>query len=173
MRKTRRASSTIQRSDLAERDIEFAIRSGTNVLLSGGDDTLRLSLAYLLCQRLRRHGDPLVVVDSHRSAALDEGVRLPEHGILLIEELGVLSLRMQIELIRLIDHSDAQWTGGPAEHARRLRVISTTACNLLDRIASREFLGNLFYRLNTINLVIPRRTRPAVSVEESLATAVM
>lgn len=173
MRRTRGTSSTIRRSELAERDIEFAIRSDANVLLSGGDDSMRLSLAYLLCQRLRRHGDPLVVVDSDRSAALWEGVEFPEDGILLIEELGVLSSRMQLELIRLLDRRDAQRAGGPAEHSRGLRVIATTACNLLDRIASKQFLGDLFYRLNTINIVIPRRTRPAAPVEDSLATAVM
>jgi DNA-binding NtrC family response regulator len=158
MREKQQTSTRIRRHTV-ERDIECAISSDANVLISGGDSRARASLAYLLYQRSRRNGEPFVVVDGRRSSAIHEGCEPPWGSVLFIEEVGDLSPRMQTELMLFLDRvarRDAQSTGREARDRRRTRIIATMAEDMLERIASKAFRAELFYRLNTINVVIPR-----------------
>src|SRR3981189_439395 len=111
-------ASTGLRYDAIERDIERAIRSDLNVLISGGDDRRRLSLAHLLHQRSRRMEDPFVVVERGRLSEVREGWDFPSGGTLFIEEVGDLSPRMQTELMVFLDRRSAQSNGGRAHHVR-------------------------------------------------------
>jgi len=148
-------ASTSLRYDAVERDIECAIRSDVNVLISGGDDRRRLSLAHLLHQRTGRMDDPFVVVERGRLSEVPEGWEFPLGGTLFIEEVGDLSPRMQTELMVFLDRLSAQSNGGRAHHVRRTRIVTATTYNLFEQIAEQRFREDLFYRLNAIHVVLP------------------
>jgi hypothetical protein len=127
------------------RDVECALGTELNVLISGGDQHIRLMLARMICEANKtRRPDPLVhvrpVVDTHLPAALTSP---SDRGTLLIEEVGALSPLAQVELGRLLLQIP-------------MRVIGTTADDLL---AAPNFDHDLFYRLNTIHLVLSHAPR--------------
>jgi DNA-binding NtrC family response regulator len=77
-------------------------------------------------------------------------------GTVFMDEVGEMSLRMQALLLRFLETGEIQPVGAERHRpAVNVRVISATNRNLLDRIASREFREDLYYRLNVIHLVIP------------------
>jgi transcriptional regulator of acetoin/glycerol metabolism len=152
-------------------DLEAAAGSDLSVLLSGGDAVSRKSLAQRIHGRSHRRTRPLIVVDG---AAFAEMLAAPGQednahtnalngGTLFIEEIGQWTWRQQSDLARFLERITASHTanGGPAA-----RLISGTDYWLLDRVAAHEFRADLFYRLNTIHVVLPsnRRARPVASV---------
>jgi DNA-binding NtrC family response regulator len=138
-----------------ERDIDCAIRSDVNVLISGGDDRTRLALAHVLHQRTRRMDEPFVVMERDRMSEVREGWEFPPGGTLFIEEVGDLSPTLQTALVVLLDRRSAQSKGGRVQHVRGTRVVAATTYNLFERIAQQRFREDLFYRLNAIHVVLP------------------
>jgi two-component system nitrogen regulation response regulator NtrX len=138
-----------------DRDIECAIRSDVNVLISGGDDRRRLSLAHVLHQRTRRMDEPFVVVERDRLSEVRGGWKFPTGGTLFIEEVGDLSPKMQAELMVFLDGCSAQSKGGRVHHFCRTRVVAATTYNLFEHMAKQNFREDLFYRLNVIPFVVP------------------
>jgi DNA-binding NtrC family response regulator len=139
-------------------DIECALTSDANVLISGGDRHHRLALACTIHEGSTRRAYPFVHVRpaDPLSAALGrfEHVRLAvARGTLFIEEAATLSPPAQADLLRVLEGSS-------------LRVIAGTAVDLFEQIASHGFDEKLFYRLNTLHLVLaqepPDRTRLSI-----------
>lgn len=132
-------------------DISLAMASEVNILISGGDAEARTALACLIHQKLGPAGS--FIVFSARSepdpAAAQAMIRASNGGTLFIEELADLDTDTQRELLRVID---ACRPGTEAAAPRR--VITAMGDDLQDRIASEPILGNLFYRLNSIHLVV-------------------
>jgi DNA-binding NtrC family response regulator len=140
-------------------DIGLAIVSDVNILISGGDADARTSLACLIHQRSVLRASSFVVFSPQReleTAETREVIRASSGGTLFIEELAGLNSETQDELLRIVD---ARLSDPPLAAPRR--VIAATGDNLLDRIAAEEFNADLFYRLNSIHLVLrPRETTP-------------
>lgn len=141
-------------------DLDAAVSSDLSVLISGGDAVDRKSLAHWIHGRGDRSQRPLVIVDSAAFAELLAATvgRDPSDasaltgGTLLIEEIAQWSWQQQSELVRFLERiSQPQAPNGKSG----TRLISGTDCQLLDRVASREFHPDLFYRLNAIHLVLP------------------
>jgi DNA-binding NtrC family response regulator len=140
-------------------DIGLAIASDVNILISGGNADARTSLACLIHQRSDRGAGSFVVFAPQQASETAE-TRAMLHasagGTLFIEELAALNLETQDELLRLVD---ARQSAPPSAVPRR--VIAATGDNLLDRIAAEKFNAELFYRLNSIHLVLRPRDAPA------------
>ena len=158
------------------RDLDAAASSDLSVLLSGGDAVSRKSLAHWIHRRSDRCTRPLVIVDSAAFAELLSSTVGPDArresaltgGTLLIEEIGQWSWQQQSELVRFLERiSQPQTPNGKSE----ARLISGTDCWLPDRVASREFRPDLFYRLNAIHLVLPTGGRARSRDDGSAATA--
>jgi DNA-binding NtrC family response regulator len=154
MQKKLRASGSLG-CDAVDRDIECAIRSDVNVLISGGDDRRRLSLAHWLHQRTRRMGDPFVVMERCRLSEVRVGWDLASGGTLFIEEVGDLGPMMQTELMLFLDRCSAQSNGGGGHRVGRTRIVAATTDTLFEQIAEQRFRADLFYRLNAIHIVLP------------------
>jgi transcriptional regulator with PAS, ATPase and Fis domain len=83
-------------------------------------------------------------------------VALADHGTLFLDELGEMSLRMQALLLRFVETGEIQRVGSDRIDGRvNVRIVTATNRNLADRIATQDFRGDLYYRLNVIRLVIP------------------
>jgi DNA-binding NtrC family response regulator len=134
-----------QHDDGVSRDMACALGSDVNVLITGSDPRHRLTLARQIHDANRtRRANPLIqiLLAEDGTSAIGQLVLISDPGsTLLIEEVATLSLAAQAELGRLLDRAVA-------------RVIATTGHNLLGRIASSSFDPDLFYRLNTIHLVL-------------------
>jgi DNA-binding NtrC family response regulator len=78
------------------------------------------------------------------------------NGTLFMDEVGEMSLRMQALLLRFLESGEIQRVGAERPQARvNVRVIAATNRNLTERIASKDFREDLYYRLNVIHLTIP------------------
>jgi DNA-binding NtrC family response regulator len=77
-----------------------------------------------------------------------------EGATLLIEDVAELSWEQQSQLMLFLERRAAQRNGLRAKGFREVRIISGTSHQLLDRIASRQFRADLFYRLNAIHIML-------------------
>ena len=76
---------------------------------------------------------------------------------LFIEELAALDGSAQDDLMRLLESS----VNPLLDDIRETRIISSTAHNPVERLASRLFDTDLFYRLNTIHIALDDERRLA------------
>ena len=121
-------------------DIQCAIRSVANVLISRGDCAGRTRLARFIHEQGPQRYGPMVVLGPGWTS------QPPEGSTLFIEELTALDDTAQDELMRLLS-SRRPFT----DEMRETRIISATAHNLLEPL-SWPFNMDLFYRLNTIHV---------------------
>jgi DNA-binding NtrC family response regulator len=67
-----------------------------------------------------------------------------------------MSLRMQALLLRFLENGEIQRVGADrVQTADNVRVITATNRNLVERVASKDFREDLYYRMNVIHIVIP------------------
>jgi DNA-binding NtrC family response regulator len=77
-------------------------------------------------------------------------------GTLFLDEVGEMSLRMQSLLLRFLESGEVQRVGAHTVQARvNVRIISSTNRDLIERIASKMFREDLYYRLNVIHITVP------------------
>jgi DNA-binding NtrC family response regulator len=82
-------------------------------------------------------------------------------GTLFLDEVGDISMRMQIDLLRVLETREFSRVGGTATLHSDFRVIAATNQDLEEAIRQKTFRRDLFYRLNVIHLQVPPlRERP-------------
>jgi len=80
---------------------------------------------------------------------------MAEGGTLLLDEIGDMSLPMQVKLLRVLQERSFERVGGNQTIKCNVRVIAATHRNLEDRIAEGQFREDLFYRLNVFPIEMP------------------
>ncbi len=82
-------------------------------------------------------------------------------GTLFLDEVGDISMKMQIDLLRVLETHEFTRVGGTATLHSNFRVIAATNQDLQESIRRKSFRQDLFYRLNVIHLQVPPlRERP-------------
>lgn len=76
-------------------------------------------------------------------------------GTLFLDEIGEISMRMQIDLLRVLEDGVFYRVGGTQPLKSDFRVIVATHRNLEDAIKKGIFREDLYYRLNVIAFEIP------------------
>lgn len=76
-------------------------------------------------------------------------------GTVFFDEIGELTLPMQVKLLEAIDKKAFVRVGGTRSVAVDFRVIAATNRNLEDEVAKGNFRKDLYYRLNVIPIHIP------------------
>ena len=80
---------------------------------------------------------------------------MAEGGTLLLDEIGDMSLPMQVKLLRVLQERSFERVGGNQTIRCNVRVIAATHRNLETRIAEGKFREDLFYRLNVFPIDVP------------------
>ncbi len=80
---------------------------------------------------------------------------MAEGGTLLLDEIGDMSLPMQVKLLRVLQERSFERVGGNQTIRCNVRVIAATHRNLEARIADGNFREDLFYRLNVFPIEMP------------------
>ena len=86
---------------------------------------------------------------------------LANSGTLLLDEIGDMSLSMQVKLLRVMQEREFERVGGREKVYTDVRIVAATNQPLQDRVAQGAFREDLYYRLNVIHIVVPPlRERP-------------
>jgi len=80
---------------------------------------------------------------------------LANGGTILLDEVGELSLDMQVKLLRVLEDHKFYRLGGTKEISVDVRVIAATNRNLSKEVEAGRFREDLYYRLNVAVLKIP------------------
>lgn len=80
---------------------------------------------------------------------------LVKGGTIFLDEIGDMTLTLQVKILRVLQERMIQRIGGAKTVAIDVRIIAATHQNLKERIASKQFREDLFYRLNVIPINIP------------------
>jgi len=82
-------------------------------------------------------------------------------GTLFLDEVGDISMKMQIDLLRVLETHEFTRVGGTVPIKSDFRVIAATHRDLQEAIRQKTFRQDLYYRLNVIHIEVPPlRERP-------------
>ena len=82
-------------------------------------------------------------------------LELAHGGTLFLDEIGEIGMRMQIDLLRVLEDRVFYRVGGTQPMEADFRVIAATNRNLEKAIKEGIFREDLFYRLNVFSIIMP------------------
>ncbi|MGD8445222.1 MAG: sigma-54 dependent transcriptional regulator [Desulfobacterales bacterium] len=82
-------------------------------------------------------------------------LEMAHDGTLFLDEVGEINMRMQIDLLRVLEDRVFYRVGGTQPIEADFRVIAATNRNLEAAIKDGSFREDLFYRLNVISIKMP------------------
>jgi sigma-54 specific flagellar transcriptional regulator A len=80
---------------------------------------------------------------------------MAEGGTLLLDEIGDMSLPMQVKLLRVLQERCFERVGGSKSIRCNVRIIAATHRNLGQAILDGKFREDLYYRLNVFPVELP------------------
>jgi DNA-binding NtrC family response regulator len=151
--------------------IETLASSDASVVVRGDRGTGKGLVARTLHAQSPRRDGPLVLVEGvllpeilEASAEQDRAAggrtrdawfRAASEGTLAIDEVDSLPLRVQAQLLRVLEEPATRARRGPSWQPLGVRVISLTRADLASKVAAGEFLESLYYQLNGVELHVP------------------
>jgi two-component system response regulator AtoC len=148
----------------------------TTVLVTGESGSGKELVARMLHERSPRAAQPFVAVNcgglaeslleselfGHERGAFT-GAHSQRRGLfesanggtLFLDEIGDVSLKMQAQLLRVLQEGEIRRVGGDAAIPVDVRVISATNRDLEADLAEERMRRDLYYRLNVVALHVP------------------
>lgn len=80
---------------------------------------------------------------------------LAHGGTLLLDEVGELSLKSQVDFLRVLETKEFRRLGGTKVVKVDARIIAATNRNLAEAVKQGDFREDLFYRLNVVPIKLP------------------
>ncbi len=158
-------------------EVDGAARSDAKVLITGETGVGKEVIARLIHQRSPRALSRMVTLNcaglpdslleselfghvkgSFTGAYRDKPglLETAPDGTVFLDEVGEMSMRMQVVLLRFLETGEIQRIGSDRAHTRvNIRLITATNRNLEAEIASGAFREDLYFRLNVVRLHIP------------------
>jgi two-component system NtrC family response regulator len=80
---------------------------------------------------------------------------LADHSTLFLDEIGELSMDLQVKLLRVLQERKFERVGGERPIEVDIRIVAATNKDLPKAVEAGEFREDLFYRLNVVQIEIP------------------
>ena len=80
---------------------------------------------------------------------------LADKGTLLLDEIGDISLAMQVKLLRVLQEKTYEPLGSTQSFKADVRIIAATNKQLEELVSQDEFRQDLYYRINVVKITIP------------------
>ena len=156
--------------------IERIAPTDSTVLIKGETGTGKGLAARAIHTKSRRGEGPFVVVNcgafpehlleselfGYQKGAFTDAkttkkgrLEMAHGGTLLLDEVGEISMRMQIDLLRVLEDHLFYRVGGTQPIEADFRIIAATNKDLEKTIKEGTFREDLYYRLNVISFVMP------------------
>jgi DNA-binding NtrC family response regulator len=88
-------------------------------------------------------------------------IELADGGTLFLDEIGEMEPESQVKLLRVLETHSFFRVGGTRSRTVDMRLVTATNRDLAEAIRQSQFRQDLFYRINTISLLLPPlRERP-------------
>ncbi|MCB2155504.1 sigma-54 dependent transcriptional regulator [bacterium] len=158
------------------RKLDKIAKSDASILLRGESGTGKEVLADQIQRRSKRANGPYLKVNcgalpetlleselfGHVKGAFTGAVGDREGlfaaangGTLMLDEIGEVSLPLQVKLLRVLQSGDYQRVGESRALKTDVRLIAATNRDLEKMIESGEFRQDLYYRLNVVPIFLP------------------
>jgi len=80
---------------------------------------------------------------------------LSNKGTIFLDEIGAISLEVQVKLLRVIQEREFERVGGTHTIKSDVRIMAATNKNLEEAVEKGEFRDDLYYRLNVFPIYMP------------------
>ena len=148
----------------------------STVLISGETGTGKGLAAKAIHTKSSRSGGPFVAVNcgaipghimeselfGHQKGAFTDAketkkgrLEMAHGGTLFLDEIGEISMRMQIDLLHVLEDRVFYRVGGTQPHEAYFRVIAATNRNVEDAVKQGLLREDLYYRLNVVSFRMP------------------
>ena len=174
----RRVELTYVSKQMAEVEslVDRVAPTPSNVLILGESGTGKEVVARMLHHRSPRADRPFVAINcgaipeqlmeselfGHGKGAFTGATKdkkglfeAAEGGSIFLDEIGELSINLQVKLLRVLQERVVTPVGATGEVPIDVRVIAATHKDLRDAVQERRFRSDLFYRLNVIEIRLP------------------
>jgi two-component system NtrC family response regulator len=76
-------------------------------------------------------------------------------GTLFLDEIGEMPLSLQVKFLRVLQEQEFQRVGGNKDVRVDVRIIAATNKDLKEEVEAGRFRGDLFFRLNVVQIDVP------------------
>ena len=157
--------------------LEKVAPTKTNILITGESGTGKELAAKAIHFNSPRKEKPFVTLNcgaipeplieselfGHMKGAFTDAIatkkglfEVADEGTIFLDEISELPLLMQVKLLRVLQDKEFKRVGGTEDIRVDVRIISATNKDLEEAVREKRFREDLFYRLNVIQIKLPR-----------------
>ena len=158
------------------KEIDAVAKSNASVLLIGETGTGKELFARMVHKMSQRRDEVLVSINcatlpetlveselfGYEKGAFSGATNLKHgkfevanKGTLFLDEIGELPLNLQTKLLRVLQEKEFERLGGNKIIKTDFRLVSATNRNIDQEVKKSAFRSDLFYRINTIPVILP------------------
>jgi DNA-binding NtrC family response regulator len=151
-------------------------KTDANVLILGENGTGKFVLSHHIHLQSERKNSPFIHVDlgslnsnifeselfgyvqgAFTDAKTDTPGRfeMAQGGTIFLDEIGNVPLHLQSKLLQVIQTKTVTRLGESKARPLNVRIITATNLNLKQEVADKNFREDLYYRINTMEIVLP------------------